>query len=143
MPKPHEPRLEIDETVVVNVGITPLGVYVVGHIVLDDAHHILRLQHVTVLEVAHAAYFVTYPIPVAITVKELLVDSCCQAITCKFEQLNRFFLRFIQFLLHTMIYEPHLSHEALDFDYSTSSQSSANTSDILGTHESARPVLPL
>ena len=103
MPQPHEPRLEVDVTAIIEVCLTPLGILVVGQTILDDAHHVLCVQHVDTIKVAHAAYFVTYSIPVAITVKELLVDSCCQAIACKSEQLYRFFLRFIQsFLAHTI-----------------------------------------
>ena len=99
----HQPRPKIDVTAIIEVGITPLGIFVVGETILDDAHHVLRVQHVDAIKVAHVAYFVTYPTPVSATIKELLVYSCCQAITCKFEQLNRFFLRFIQFfLVHTI-----------------------------------------
>ena len=74
MPQSHEPRLEVDIAIVVEVGFTPLGIFIVGHIVLNNANHILRLQHIAILEVAHTAYFVTYPIPLAATVEELLVD---------------------------------------------------------------------
>ena len=89
MPYTHQPRLEVDITAIINVGITPFGIFVVSHIVLDDAHHVLRIQYVGFLKVARSAYFVTYPIPLAATIKKLHVDKGRQAITCRFEQLYR------------------------------------------------------
>lgn len=75
MPCTHHPRLEIDVTVVVEVGIVPLGVFIVGHTILDDANHVFRIQHVGILEVTHSAYFVAYTIPLATTVKQLTIDE--------------------------------------------------------------------
>ena len=74
MPQPHEPRLEVDVAIVVDVGIAPLGIFVVGHMVLDDAHHVLRVQYVAFIKVARTAYFISYPILLATTVEELIVD---------------------------------------------------------------------
>ena len=74
MPCAHEPRLEVDVTAIIKVGIAPLGIFVVRHTVLDDAHHVLRIQNIGFLKVARTAYFVTYPLPLAATVEELLVD---------------------------------------------------------------------
>lgn len=71
----HQPRLEIDISVVVKVGITPLGVFIVGHTILDDASHVFRIQHVGFLEITRSAYFVTYPMPFSTTVKQLLVHG--------------------------------------------------------------------
>ena len=64
-----EPRLEVYVTVVVKIGITPFGIFIIGETVLDDAHHIFRIQHVAILKVARTAYFITYPIPLATTIK--------------------------------------------------------------------------
>ena len=74
MPFAHQPRLEMDVIIVVEVGIAPLGIFVVGHIGLDNENHSLRLQHIAIIEVAQTAYVIAYLIPRSATVKELLVD---------------------------------------------------------------------
>ena len=51
MPHPHEPRLEVDVTVVVEISVPPLGIFTIGQTILDDAHHIFRIQHVGFLKV--------------------------------------------------------------------------------------------
>ena len=75
MPFAHQPRLEMDVIIVVEVGIAPLGILVVGQTVLDDENHSLRLQHIAILEVAQTAYFIAYPIPLSATVEELLLTN--------------------------------------------------------------------
>ena len=81
MPCAHQPRLEIYITAIVEVGITPFGIFVVGETVLKDAHHVFRVQNVGCLKVSRSAYCVTYPIPLAATVKKLHIDKSCQLIT--------------------------------------------------------------
>ena len=51
MPQPHEPRLEVDVTAIIEVGLTPLGILVVGQTILDDAYHVFRIQRVGFLKV--------------------------------------------------------------------------------------------
>ena len=80
MPFAHQPRLEIDVTVVVEVGIAPLGVFIVGHTILDDSNHVFRIQHVDFLKVTRSTYFIAYPIPLATTVKQLTIDEFCKFI---------------------------------------------------------------
>lgn len=75
MPCAHQPRLEIDVTVVVEVGIAPLGVFIVGNIVLDDTNHVFRAQYIGFIKVTHITDFIAYPIPGAATVKQLAIDE--------------------------------------------------------------------
>jgi hypothetical protein len=77
MPQPHEPEFEVDVTAIIEVGLTPFGILVLGQTVLDDAHHVQRIQHVTFLKVAHTTYFFSYPVPLAAAVEELFVDNFC------------------------------------------------------------------
>ena len=51
MPFAHQPRLEMDVIIVVEVGIAPLGIFVIGETVLDDVYHVIRIQHVCFLKV--------------------------------------------------------------------------------------------
>lgn len=37
-----EPRLDVDVTIVVKVGFSPLSIFVVGETILDDAHNVFR-----------------------------------------------------------------------------------------------------
>ena len=75
MPCTHQPRLEVDITAIIKVCITPLGIFIVGHSILDDANHVFMIQHVGILEVTRSAYFIAYPIPLATTVKQLTIDE--------------------------------------------------------------------
>lgn len=91
MPCTHKPRLEIDISVVVEIGLSPLDIVVVGHVVLDDAHHVLGIEHVDFSKVTRSAYVVTYPIPCAATVKKMLIDEFSQFIAAILILLYDFF----------------------------------------------------
>ena len=61
--------------IVVKVCIAPFGILLIRDAVLQDEYHFRRREEIDPIEVAEATHLVTYPVEIAPTLKQLLVDK--------------------------------------------------------------------
>ena len=105
MPRPSEPRLEVDILLMVEIGIPPCSILPICQFVFNDTHHIFHAKEIAVLKIADAATLIGHPIPIAAAIKQLAVDFFGQSVARFLEHTNNAngtmpLLGFLQYLVY-------------------------------------------
>lgn len=99
----HYPRLKIDKSLaldVFDVGITPIGILIVGDVMFEDKHHLLRREKIGVTEVAGTSGLAEHPIPIARILKQAVVHLSGKLIASILKLSYRLLWCFLFLFLH-------------------------------------------